>query len=231
MPENRAWLTSPLAGVVAGIAAVAVISAAIGVIDDYVPVLSLGVLYLFAVLPIAVVWGPLHAVFVGIASMLAFNFFFLPPVHTLTLAERSNWLALAVYLTTAIVVGSLASRVRRRRDEAVQREREAALLADIAADNGVSSGAEAEKSLQTSGNWTRAFPQLYPTPRSGPVVQWTKRGSPKAGVAGSIPAEGIPCGFKRGLRPAILNGRGCFPPGNRTSTKSDCCACQSALAP
>jgi two-component system, OmpR family, sensor histidine kinase KdpD len=154
MPENRAWLTSPLAGVVAGIAAVAVVSAAIGVIDDYVPVLSLGVLYLFAVLPIAVVWGPLHAVFVAIASMLAFNFFFLPPVHTLTLAERSNWLALAVYLTTAIVVGSLASRVRRRRDEAVQREREAALLADIAAE--LLRGTRLEDELETIAARTAA---------------------------------------------------------------------------
>jgi two-component system, OmpR family, sensor histidine kinase KdpD len=133
MPENRAWLRSPLAGVAAGVLAVAVVSAAIALIDDYVPVLSLGVLYLFAVLPIAVVWGALAAVFVAIASMLAFNFFFLPPLYTLSLAERSHWFALAVYLTTAIVVGSLASHARRRSEEALQREREAALLADIAA--------------------------------------------------------------------------------------------------
>ncbi len=71
---------------------------------------------------------------VAVASMLAFNFFFLPPTHTLTLADSRNWLALAVYLTTAVVVGSLASRARRRADEAEQREREAALLADIAAE-------------------------------------------------------------------------------------------------
>jgi two-component system, OmpR family, sensor histidine kinase KdpD len=133
MREHRAWLTNPLAGVVAGLLAVALVTAAIEVIDDYVPVLSLGVLYLFAVLPIAVVWGTAHAVFVAIASMLAFNFFFLPPLYTLSLEERSNWLALAVYLSTAIVVGSLASHARRRSEEALQREREAALLADIAA--------------------------------------------------------------------------------------------------
>ena len=88
----------------------------------------------FAVLPIAIFWGSLLAVPVAIASMLAFNFFFLPPVYTFTLAERSNWFALAVYVVTAIVVGSLASRYRRRGDEAEQRESEAALLADIAAD-------------------------------------------------------------------------------------------------
>jgi two-component system sensor histidine kinase KdpD len=64
--------------------------------------------------------------------MLAFNFFFLEPLYTLTLADRSNWLALVVYVATAVVVGSLASRARRRRAEAEQQEREAALLADIA---------------------------------------------------------------------------------------------------
>ena len=98
------------------------------------PVLSLGVLYVFAVLPIALFWGTVLAVPVAIASMLAFNFFFLPPLYTFTLADRQNWFALAVYVVTAIVVGSLASRYRIRGEEAEQREREAALLADIAAE-------------------------------------------------------------------------------------------------
>ncbi len=127
---TRDWLV----GIAAGAAAVTVVTLAIEVLDDAVPVLSLGVLYIFAVLPIAVFWGSVLAVPVAVASMLAFNFFFLPPLYTFTLADRSNWLALAVYVVTAIVVGSLASRYRRRGDEAEQREREAALLADIAAD-------------------------------------------------------------------------------------------------
>ena len=107
---------------------------AIELFDGTVPVLSLGVLYVFAVLPVAVFWGPLLAVPVAIASMLAFNFFFLPPLYTFTLADRRNWFALAVYVVTAIVVGILASRYRSRGAEAEQREREAALLADIAAE-------------------------------------------------------------------------------------------------
>ena len=42
-------------------------------------------LYVFAVLPVAVVWGLAYSIAVSVASMLAFNFFFLPPVHTFTL--------------------------------------------------------------------------------------------------------------------------------------------------
>jgi two-component system sensor histidine kinase KdpD len=134
MGFDRDRLRSPLVGVAAGVLAVAAVTALIAATKNVVPVLSLGVLYVFAVLPIAVFWGSLYAVPVAIASMLAFNFFFLPPVHTFTLADRSNWFALLVYVVTAIVVGSLASGARRRRAEAEQRELEATLLADIAAE-------------------------------------------------------------------------------------------------
>ncbi len=132
MRPNPESLKSPLAGVAAGALAVTVVTAAIAVLDDAIPVLSLGVLYVFAVLPIALFWGTAYAVLVAVASMLAFNFFLLPPVYSLTLADRSNWFALLVYVVTAIVVGSLASRARGQRAEAEQRELEASLLADIA---------------------------------------------------------------------------------------------------
>jgi two-component system sensor histidine kinase KdpD len=127
---RREWVV----GVGVGALAVAGVTAGVALLDGVVPVLSLGVLYVFAVLLVAVFWGPLLAVPVAVASMLAFNFFFLPPVYTFTLADRSNWLALAVYVVTALVVGSLASRYRTRGAEAERRERESALLADIAAD-------------------------------------------------------------------------------------------------
>jgi two-component system sensor histidine kinase KdpD len=117
--------TGPLAGVVASVAAVAIVTGAIAVLDDWVPVLSLGVLYLFAVLPIAVVWSRWYAIGVSVASMLAFNFFFLAPTLTLTLADSRNWLALAVLVVTSVVVSELAARSRRR-------TREASLLAEVA---------------------------------------------------------------------------------------------------
>ena len=113
-------------------AAVAIVTGAIFALDSIAPVLSLGVLYVFAVLPIAVLFGLAYALPVSIASMLAFNWFFLPPKHTFTLADSENWVALAVYLVTAAVVSGLAARSRRREAEAERRAREAALLADLA---------------------------------------------------------------------------------------------------
>jgi two-component system, OmpR family, sensor histidine kinase KdpD len=107
------------------------VTAAIYLFREAVPVLSLGALYLFAVLPVAVLWGRAYAIAVAVTSMLAFNFFFLPPQHTFRLEERTNWFALAVYLVTGIVVSELATRARHRAAEAEQREREEALLAEI----------------------------------------------------------------------------------------------------
>jgi two-component system, OmpR family, sensor histidine kinase KdpD len=121
-------------GLLASIGSVVVVSAAIELLHPYVPVLSLGVLYVFAVLPVAVAWGLGFAVAVSIASMLAFNWFFLPPKHTLQLRDGANWLALAVYLVTAVVVSALAASARRRRDDAEQRRREAHVLAEAAGD-------------------------------------------------------------------------------------------------
>jgi K+-sensing histidine kinase KdpD len=123
-----------IGGVVASVVAVTLVSLAVEGLHPYVPVLSLGVLYVFAVLPIAVAWGLGFAIAVSVASMLAFNWFFLPPTHTLQLRDGANWLALAVYLVTAVVVSALASRARRRRDDAEQRRREADVLAQAAGD-------------------------------------------------------------------------------------------------
>src|SRR5437763_5081413 len=97
------------------------------------PVLSLGVVYTLAVLATAVLWGLATAVVVAVASMVAFNFLFLPPVHTLTLADGRNWAALGVYVATGVVASELATLARRRAAEAEQRERETALIADAAA--------------------------------------------------------------------------------------------------
>jgi two-component system sensor histidine kinase KdpD len=117
---------------VVSVAAIAAVSAVIHGLDEIAPILGLGSLYLFAVVPIAIAWGLAYAILASILSFLAFNFFFLPPLYTFTLAETSNWVALAVYLVTAIVVSELAARARRRAAEAEQRGREEALLADVA---------------------------------------------------------------------------------------------------
>jgi two-component system sensor histidine kinase KdpD len=128
-----ATLSSELVvGVLTSAGAVALVTAVIAVLESWAPILSLGTLYVFAVLPVAVVWGLVLAIPAAVASVLAFNWFFLPPTHTFRLSESENWLALAVYVVVAVVTSELAVRARRRAKLAEQREREAALLASVA---------------------------------------------------------------------------------------------------
>ena len=72
------------------VAAVAIVTGVIALLKSHVPVLSLGVLYLFAVLPVAIAYGFPFALAVSVASMLAFDWFFLPPVHTFSLENSSD---------------------------------------------------------------------------------------------------------------------------------------------
>ena len=119
--------------VVASAALIAATTVAIAALEPLAPVISLGALYIVVVLAAAVLWGLPYAVGVSVVSLLVFNWFFLPPVHTLALDDASNWTALLVYLVTAVVTSELAATMRRRAAEAEQRERDAALLADLAA--------------------------------------------------------------------------------------------------
>jgi two-component system sensor histidine kinase KdpD len=120
--------------VAGSLAAVAVCTGLVYALRPVAPVLSLGVLYVLAVLFAAIAYGPVYAIAVAFVSMLAFNFFFLPPLLTLALADGRNWAALAVYVCVGVIAGELATRARRRAFEAQQREREAALLSDAAAE-------------------------------------------------------------------------------------------------
>jgi K+-sensing histidine kinase KdpD len=113
-----------LARVAASAGALALVTGAIELLKGHVPVLSLAVLYLLAIIPVAVAWGIVFAVGVAIGSMLAFNFFFVAPLYTFTIQDTKNWFALLVFVVTAVVVSELASRSRRRAEEA-----EAAFLA------------------------------------------------------------------------------------------------------
>ena len=119
--------------------------------------LSLGALYVFAVLLAAVMWGLAFALPVAVASMLVFNWFFLPPTHTFHLKDGENWLVLMLYLVVAVVTSELAARARRRAREAEQREREAALLAEVAASllSGTSGDRRAGRNCDPGGGRAR----------------------------------------------------------------------------
>ena len=70
----------------------------------------------------------------AIAAMLGFNYFFLPPVGTLTIADPQNWVALFVFLVVSLIASNLSAAVRSRAQEARSRRDELARLFDLSRD-------------------------------------------------------------------------------------------------
>jgi two-component system sensor histidine kinase KdpD len=79
---------------------------------------------LLMVLWVAAYWGFRFSVFLALLATLAFNYYFLPPVGTFTVADPQNWVALFAFLVTAGIASQLADRARRQTDDANQRRRD-----------------------------------------------------------------------------------------------------------
>ena len=86
---------------------------------------------LLLVLGAATTWGLAEAIFTSILSVLGFNFFFLPPIGTFTIADPENWVALFVFLVTAVTVSQLSSQAKRRTEEAVAGRKEIGTLYEL----------------------------------------------------------------------------------------------------
>jgi two-component system sensor histidine kinase KdpD len=79
---------------------------------------TVGFAFLLVVLSVAIVWGSGPALLASVSGVLCYNFFFLPPVHTFTIADPQNWVALTAFFITALAVGQLSARAKRRAEEA-----------------------------------------------------------------------------------------------------------------
>jgi two-component system sensor histidine kinase KdpD len=80
--------------------------------------------FLLAILAVSALWGMVVSVVMSLAAVIAFNYFFLPPVGTLTIADPQNWVALFAFLVSSIMGSQLSSRIRTEADEAHHRRRE-----------------------------------------------------------------------------------------------------------
>jgi two-component system sensor histidine kinase KdpD len=69
--------------------------------------------FLLTVLIVSTVWGLRVSVFMAVVATLAFNYYFLPPIGTFTIADPQNWVALFAFLVTAVIASQLSARARR----------------------------------------------------------------------------------------------------------------------
>ena len=119
-------------GLVVGLAGVAVVTWLIDLSRGQVEVLSMAVLYQLLVLAVSGAYGAVAGLTTGLVSAVAFNWFFIPPTQTLTVADTRNWVSLVVFAVTAIVTSHLAAGFRRQRRESEARRRDAEVLTDLA---------------------------------------------------------------------------------------------------
>lgn len=119
-------------GVVVGVAGVAAATLLVYPLKSAAPTVSLGVVYLPAVLVVSAYWGFALGVLTSLLSAAAFNWFHLPPVGQLALSDHRNWVALAAFLTVAAVVSAMSELARARAREAERGRQEADLAAALA---------------------------------------------------------------------------------------------------
>lgn len=118
----------------AGLAALAALTALYASLLQIQNAAIVSTTFLLVVLLVAASSTLAAAIVTSIAAMLSFNFFFLPPVRTFTVADPQNWVALGAFLVVSVVASNLSARVRARADEAQARRAELARLYDLSRD-------------------------------------------------------------------------------------------------
>ena len=105
---------------------VGIIAAITAICFRIVPVnaTTTGFAYLVAILFIAARWGLTEALVGSFVAVGCFNYFFLPPIRTFTVADPQNWVALIAFLATSITASHFSTQAKKRTLEATDRQRE-----------------------------------------------------------------------------------------------------------
>ncbi|MGZ8634103.1 MAG: sensor histidine kinase [Solirubrobacteraceae bacterium] len=123
---------NPAVGLAVAAGLVALTTLLLYPLRDVAPVVSLGVVYLVAVLIVSSVFGAWLGIATAIASAAAFNWFHIPPTGRFSIREGENWVALVVFFIAALISSTLAEQARVRTREAQERRQEADLAAEMA---------------------------------------------------------------------------------------------------
>ncbi len=124
--EERSWLRLPsrhvaIAGGGASVASVAVAVLVAHGLERVTALPNLSIVFLLAVLVSALRFGIWAGVSAAILSFFAYNFFFIAPRYTLTIAEPQELLSLIIFLVAAVATGGLAGRLRQQSEALIER--------------------------------------------------------------------------------------------------------------
>src|SRR5258705_8497938 len=111
-------------GYLGAVAGTALTTAILAPFQQQINSTTVALAFLLVVLFVALFWGSRPALLASLLGVVSLNFFFLPPLYTLTIAHPQNWVALIIFFTTALAVGQLSGRAKRRAEEAEEQKRE-----------------------------------------------------------------------------------------------------------
>jgi two-component system sensor histidine kinase KdpD len=97
--------------------------AAAAVIQPLFGIENVDLVFLTAVVGVAVRYGLWPSLLASVVASLCYNFFFLPPIYTFTITDPTNIAAFFFFMLIAILVSNVAARVRTQADSAIGRVR------------------------------------------------------------------------------------------------------------
>lgn len=92
---------------------------------------NISIAYLLLILPLAITRGRYAAVAAAVVTTLSFDFFLVPPLYTFTMYHWEEWLALFIFLVTALLTSQMAAVTKMRAEEARLQERETRILFEL----------------------------------------------------------------------------------------------------
>jgi two-component system sensor histidine kinase KdpD len=116
--QMRVASARPALGYVSAIAGVLAATLLLIPFRDHINSTTTSLVFLLVVLLAAILFGSRPALVASVMAALSFNYFFLPPYYTLTIAEPQNWVALIAFLAVALTVGQLSANARARAEMA-----------------------------------------------------------------------------------------------------------------
>ena len=126
-PRWRRYLIDSILAIVGTL----IITAIIYTLHLYPTIPNISLAYLLIVLALASTRGLYAAVLSALVAFSSFDYFLVPPLYTFTIGRFEEWLALFVFLATAIITGQLASAMRLRAEQASRQARETRILYEL----------------------------------------------------------------------------------------------------
>jgi len=180
-----------IAGFVLAVALTPLLTLALSIDRSGINLTSDVLLFLVAVIVVALVGGFLPAVFAAIAGSLLLNYYFVTPIHKFTIAEANNWLALGVFVAVGLAVSWVVDTTARRTKQAARANAESELLVTTAGSILRGQGAVdalLERTREAFGMRSACLLEREPLPASGgrrPGTEWQL-----VACAGEAPATG-----------------------------------------